>query len=83
MPCLSAPRSAFLLEAEISCIWRSIWYGWMHGGNGTIKKLITGIGEPLTGSLLSMDLRDFQVMKTKIARRKDCTVCTDADFGAE
>ena len=52
------------------------------GAMETIK-LITGIGEPLTGSLLSMDLRDFQVMKTKIARRKDCTVCTDSDFGAE
>ena len=52
------------------------------GAMETIK-LITGIGEPLTGSLLSMDLRDFQVMKTKITRRKDCTVCTDADFGAE
>ena len=44
-------------------------------------KLITGIGDPLAGSLLSMDLRDFQVMKTQIVRRKDCTVCADSEFG--
>jgi molybdopterin/thiamine biosynthesis adenylyltransferase len=38
-------------------------------------KLITGIGEPLAGRLLTMDLRDFKVMESCILRRKDCAVC--------
>ncbi len=38
-------------------------------------KLVTGIGEPLAGRLLTMDLRDFQVMQSSIRRRKDCAVC--------
>ena len=40
-------------------------------------KLITGIGAPLGGRLLTMDLRDFQVMESQIVRRKDCAVCGD------
>ena len=45
-------------------------------------KVLTGIGEPLAGQLLTMDLRDFQVMKTQISRRKDCPVCGNVELGA-
>ena len=38
-------------------------------------KLITGIGKPLAGRLLTMDLRDFKLMESCIQRRKDCAVC--------
>lgn len=38
-------------------------------------KVIAGLGEPLTGQLLSMDLRDMTFYKTKINRKDDCPVC--------
>ena len=38
-------------------------------------KLVTGVGEPLGGRLLSMDMRDFKVMESLIHRRNDCVVC--------
>lgn len=39
-------------------------------------KIIAGLGEPLAGQLLSMDLRDMTFYKTKISRRDDCPVCS-------
>lgn len=38
-------------------------------------KLITGIGEPLTNTLLTMDLRDMTFERIAISRREDCAVC--------
>ena len=38
-------------------------------------KLLTGLGEPLLGRMLSMDLRTVQFQETKIARRADCSTC--------
>jgi molybdopterin/thiamine biosynthesis adenylyltransferase len=40
-----------------------------------VVKLITGIGEPLAGTLLVMDLGSMQFRRLKIARRADCPVC--------
>jgi molybdopterin/thiamine biosynthesis adenylyltransferase len=38
-------------------------------------KVIAGIGEPLAGRLLRMDLRRMTFHTMKVARRKDCEVC--------
>jgi molybdopterin/thiamine biosynthesis adenylyltransferase len=38
-------------------------------------KLITGIGQPLAGRLLRMDLRNMTFQTMKVARRDDCSVC--------
>ena len=38
-------------------------------------KLIAGLGEPLTGQLLTIDLRDMTFRKIAIARRAGCEVC--------
>jgi molybdopterin/thiamine biosynthesis adenylyltransferase len=40
-----------------------------------VVKLITGIGKPLAGTLLTMDLGTMQFRRLKIARRADCPVC--------
>ena len=40
-----------------------------------VVKLITGIGEPLAGTLLTMDLGTMQFRRLKIARDPDCPVC--------
>jgi molybdopterin/thiamine biosynthesis adenylyltransferase len=40
-----------------------------------VIKLITGIGEPLCGELLSMDLATMQFRKVRLPRRSDCAVC--------
>jgi molybdopterin/thiamine biosynthesis adenylyltransferase len=42
-------------------------------------KLITGIGEPLAGRLLRMDLRKMSFQMMKVSRRSDCAVCGKAD----
>jgi molybdopterin/thiamine biosynthesis adenylyltransferase len=39
-------------------------------------KLITGIGQPLAGKMLSMDLRNMQTLTTQIQRRSNCPVCS-------
>ncbi len=41
-----------------------------------VIKLITGLGEPLTGVLLTMDLATMNFRRLKTARRKDCPVCS-------
>jgi len=40
-----------------------------------VIKLITGIGEPLAGVLLSMNLSTMQFRRLKLPRRADCPVC--------
>ena len=44
-------------------------------GAAEVIKLITGIGEPLAGTMLTMDLGTMQFRRLKIARRADCPVC--------
>ncbi len=41
-------------------------------------KLITGIGEPLTGRLLTYDALDMRFSEFRVTRRPDCAVCGDA-----
>ncbi len=38
-------------------------------------KVITGLGDPLAGRLLRMDLRRMSFQMMKVARRDDCEVC--------
>lgn len=38
-------------------------------------KLLTGIGHPLAGILLTMDLGTMQFRRLRLARREDCPVC--------
>ena len=38
-------------------------------------KLISGIGEPLCGRLVRLDLRDMEFQTMKVQRRDDCPVC--------
>jgi molybdopterin/thiamine biosynthesis adenylyltransferase len=40
-----------------------------------VVKLISGVGEPLTGRLLTFDLRDMSFQTISIARRPDCPIC--------
>ena len=44
-----------------------------------VIKLITGIGEPLTGEMLTMDLATMNFRRVKLARRADCPVCSKAE----
>ncbi len=40
-----------------------------------VIKLITGIGEPLAGVMLAMDLGTMRFRRVNLARRNDCPVC--------
>lgn len=40
-------------------------------------KVLSGLGEPLAGRLLTMDLRDMQFRVMTIKRRPDCPVCRE------
>jgi molybdopterin/thiamine biosynthesis adenylyltransferase len=40
-----------------------------------VIKLITGLGEPLAGTLLTMDLGAMRFHRLKITRRRGCVVC--------
>jgi molybdopterin/thiamine biosynthesis adenylyltransferase len=40
-----------------------------------VIKLIAGVGEPLSGRLLTFDLRDVSFRTVPIARQSDCVVC--------
>lgn len=48
------------------------------GAMGAVEavKLLTGIGEVLAGTLLTMDLRSMQFRRLRIAARPDCPVCS-------
>jgi sulfur-carrier protein adenylyltransferase/sulfurtransferase len=57
--------------------------GVLPGVLGTLQateaiKLITGVGEPLLGRLLTYDALDMRFSEFRIARRSDCAVCGDA-----
>lgn len=40
-----------------------------------VIKVLSGLGEPLAGKLLTADLRDMTFRRVKIQRRADCAVC--------
>jgi molybdopterin-synthase adenylyltransferase len=40
-----------------------------------VIKLITGLGQPLTGEMLCMDLGQMRFRRVKLPRRSDCAVC--------
>jgi len=44
-----------------------------------VVKLLTGLGETLAGTLLTMDLGTMRFRRLKITRRKDCAVCGSPD----
>jgi adenylyltransferase/sulfurtransferase len=57
--------------------------GVLPGVLGTLQateaiKLITGIGVPLIGRLLSYDALDMRFNEFRVARRRDCAVCGEA-----
>jgi len=57
--------------------------GVLPGALGTLQateaiKLITGIGEPLIGRLLTYDALEMRFTEFRISRRSDCAVCGDA-----
>ncbi len=43
-----------------------------------VVKLLTGLGTPLAGTLLTMDLGSMHFRRHRIHRRKDCLVCGSA-----
>lgn len=45
-------------------------------------KVLSGLGEPLTGRMLTMDLRDMRTMTLAINRRTDCAVCGEPHANA-
>lgn len=76
-------------SACLSCLypdWPKAWkrefpvFGAVSGtvaclGAMEVIKLIASFGEPLTGRLLTMDLRDMTFNTTKINKRNTCAVC--------
>ena len=44
-----------------------------------VIKLLTGLGEPLAGVLLTMDLGTMQFRRLAVTRRKDCPVCAGTE----
>jgi adenylyltransferase/sulfurtransferase len=40
-----------------------------------VVKLLTGLGEPLAGTRLAMDLGTMEFRRLKAGRREDCPVC--------
>jgi adenylyltransferase/sulfurtransferase len=57
--------------------------GVLPGVLGTLQateaiKLITGIGAPLVGRLLTYDALDMRFSEFSVARRRDCAVCGEA-----
>jgi len=57
--------------------------GVLPGVLGTLQatealKLITGVGEPLTGRLLTYDALEMRFTEFRVSRRADCAVCGDA-----
>jgi adenylyltransferase/sulfurtransferase len=56
--------------------------GVLPGVLGTLQateaiKLITGVGTPLTGRLLTYDALDMRFSEFRVTRRRDCAVCGD------
>jgi bacteriocin biosynthesis cyclodehydratase domain-containing protein len=48
-----------------------------------VIKLLTGLGQPLTGKLLTFDLRDMIFRTVAISRRPNCPVCGSIDVACE
>ena len=46
-----------------------------------VVKLLTGLGEPLAGTRLVMDLGAMQFRRLNLARRRDCPVCGQLNPG--
>lgn len=80
LPCKTACLSCLYPE------WPSVWrrefpvFGAVSGTVGCLGameviKVISGLGEPLAGRLLTMDLRDMSFHKIKIERQENCPVC--------
>jgi molybdopterin/thiamine biosynthesis adenylyltransferase len=44
-------------------------------------KLIAGLGQPLLGQLLTMDLRDMMFRKVSLRRNPECPVCGNVAGG--
>src|SRR5262245_23566318 len=56
--------------------------GVLPGVLGTLQateaiKLITGVGEPLLGRLLTYDALEMRITEFRVTRRRDCAVCGD------
>ena len=71
------PDSAQLMVAN--CAEAGV-LGVLPGVLGTLQateaiKLITGVGEPLIGRLLTYDALDLRFQEFRVARRRDCAVC--------
>lgn len=57
--------------------------GVLPGVLGTLQateaiKLITGVGEPLIGRLLTYDALEMRFQEFRVSRRRDCAVCGEA-----
>ena len=57
--------------------------GVLPGVLGTLQateaiKLVTGVGEPLLGRLLTYDALEMRFSEFQVSRRRDCAVCGDA-----
>jgi molybdopterin/thiamine biosynthesis adenylyltransferase len=50
-------------------------------GAAEVIKVITGLGKPLAGRLLVMDLASMEFRTLRTARRKDCPVCQHVTAG--
>lgn len=46
-----------------------------------VIKLITGIGEPLAGEMISMDLATMRFRRVALPQRADCPVCSKSEIG--
>jgi adenylyltransferase/sulfurtransferase len=71
------PRSA---EGMVANCAEAGVLGVLPGVLGTLQateaiKLITGIGQPLVGRLLTYDALDMRFSEFSVARRRDCAVC--------
>jgi molybdopterin/thiamine biosynthesis adenylyltransferase len=42
-----------------------------------VVKLITGLGEPLAGTMLTMDLGSMRFRRNRVQRRLDCPICRE------
>lgn len=77
-PCLAC------LTPEPPAAWRREFpvFGAVSGTVGCMAameaiKLLAGFGQPLLGTLLTIDLRAMQFRRRTITRRADCAVCKD------
>jgi molybdopterin/thiamine biosynthesis adenylyltransferase len=78
------------LHPELSPEWRREFpvLGAVSGtvaclGAVEVVKLITGLGKPLTGTLLTMDLGTMQFRRHRIARIAGCSVCGRLSIGPD